>query len=96
MGPRLYRRSKENRDQQIRCPKDKVLSVQLSVRPSPGLSKTHYVGKRVNHRAVLPQIPTWMNQKGHQSGASFPATGPVYVTVATDTPCRKGSQIRKL
>ena len=52
--------------------------------------------KRVNHRAVLPQIPTWMNQKGHQSGASFPATGPVYVTFATDTPCRKGSQIRKL
>ena len=50
----------------------------------------------VNHRAVLPQIPTWMNQKGGQSGDSFPATGPVYGTVATDPPSRKGSQIRKL
>jgi len=52
--------------------------------------------KRVDHRAVLPQIPTWINQKGSQSEASFPATRPVYGTVATDAPSRKGSQIRKL
>ena len=52
--------------------------------------------KRVNRCAVLPQIPTWINQKGSQSADSFPATRPVYGTVATDAPSRKGSQIRKL
>jgi hypothetical protein len=50
----------------------------------------------VNRCAVLPQIPTWINQKGSQSEDSFPATRPVYGTVATDAPSRKGSQIRKL
>jgi len=52
--------------------------------------------KRVNRCAVPPQIPTWINQKGSQSEDSFPATRPVYGTVATDAPSRKGSQIRKL
>ena len=52
--------------------------------------------KRVDRRAVMPPSSTWKNQKGEKSGASFPATGPAYVTVATSPPSRKGSQIRTL